>query len=114
LIYGSLFRKVQALRSKVFNNSLKRKKSPQDPQAPGGPGRDRGHRVEPEGVVQITSKLERTGATRVLVQKDSPDGRPMGILSDSVIVADQLAAVLSREIEKMVAAAPLGQRLKLR
>jgi mRNA interferase MazF len=53
-------------------------------------------------VVQITSNLERTGATRVLVQKVSPDGRAMGILSDSVIVADHLATVLPREIDKMI------------
>jgi mRNA interferase MazF len=41
-------------------------------------------------VVQITSNLERTGVTRVLVKKDSPDGQSMGVLSDSIIVADHL------------------------
>jgi len=45
-------------------------------------------------VVQITSNLNRTGDTRVPVKKDSPDGQAMGILSDSVIVADHLATVL--------------------
>jgi mRNA interferase MazF len=38
-------------------------------------------------VVQITSNL---GRTRVLVKKDSPDGQSMGVLSDSIIVADHL------------------------
>ncbi|WP_449243999.1 type II toxin-antitoxin system PemK/MazF family toxin [Desulfobacca acetoxidans] len=53
-------------------------------------------------VVQITSNLDRTGETRVLVRKDSPDGQSMGILSDSVIVADHLATVLPREIDKVI------------
>ena len=53
-------------------------------------------------VTQITSNLDRTGDTRVLVRKDSPDGQAMGILSDSVIVADHLATVLPREIDKVI------------
>jgi mRNA interferase MazF len=53
-------------------------------------------------VVQITSNLERTGVTRVPVGKDSPAGQAMGILSDSVIVADHLATVLPREIDKVI------------
>jgi len=53
-------------------------------------------------VTQITSSLERTGDTRVLVRKDSPAGQAMGILSDSVIVTDHLATVLPREIDKVI------------
>jgi mRNA interferase MazF len=53
-------------------------------------------------VVQITSNLGRTGDTRVPVKKDSPDGQAMGILSDSVIVADHLPTVLPREIDKVI------------
>ena len=53
-------------------------------------------------VVQITSNLDRTGDTRVPVKKNSPDGQVMGILSDSVIVADHLATVLPREIDKVI------------
>jgi mRNA interferase MazF len=53
-------------------------------------------------VVQITSNLDRTGDTRVQVSKDSQAGRAMGILSDSVIVADHLATVLPREIDKVI------------
>lgn len=53
-------------------------------------------------VVQITSNLARTGETRVLVKKDSPEGQAMGVLSDSVIVADHLATVLPREIDKVI------------
>jgi mRNA interferase MazF len=57
-------------------------------------------------VIQITSNLDRTGDTRVLVRKDSPDGQAMGILSDSVIVADHLATVLPREIDKVIGRCP--------
>jgi mRNA interferase MazF len=53
-------------------------------------------------VIQITSNLGRTGVTRVLVKKDSPGGQAMGILSDSIIVADHLATVLPREIDKVI------------
>lgn len=53
-------------------------------------------------VVQITSNLDRRGDTRVWVSKDSPAGLAMGILSDSVIVADHLATVLPREIDKVI------------
>ncbi|MGO9580011.1 MAG: type II toxin-antitoxin system PemK/MazF family toxin [Desulfobaccales bacterium] len=53
-------------------------------------------------VVQITSNLDRTGDTRVPVRQNSPDGQAMGILSDSVIVADHLATVLPREIDKVI------------
>jgi mRNA interferase MazF len=57
-------------------------------------------------VVQITSNLDRTGDTRVLVRKDSPNGQAMGILSDSVIVADHLVTVLPREIDKVIGRCP--------
>jgi len=53
-------------------------------------------------IVQITSNLERTGDTRVRVSKDSTTGRAMGILSDSVIIADHLATILPREIDKVI------------
>ena len=53
-------------------------------------------------VVQITSNPERTGATRVLVKKNSHDGQAMGILTDSIIVADHIATVLPREIDKVI------------
>ena len=53
-------------------------------------------------VVQITSNLDRIGDTRVLIAKDSATGQAMGILSDSIIVADHLATVLPREIDKVI------------
>ena len=51
-------------------------------------------------VALITSNLERTGPTRVHVRKDSPLGRQMGLKTDSVVVVDNLATVLEREMDK--------------
>ena len=41
-------------------------------------------------VAMITSNLVRTGETRVLIQKDSSVGRAMGLITDSVIMADNI------------------------
>ncbi len=53
-------------------------------------------------VVQITSNLARLGKTRVLITKQSIDGQNMGVLTDSVIVADHITTVLPREIDKVI------------
>ena len=53
-------------------------------------------------IALITSNLSRKGPTRVLVKKNSQLGKHMGVLSDSVIVADNLATVQEREIDKVV------------
>ena len=53
-------------------------------------------------VAMITSNLSRSGPTRVLVKKKSNLGKQMGVLSDSVVVADNLATVLEREIDKVI------------
>jgi mRNA interferase MazF len=53
-------------------------------------------------VAMITSNLNRTGPTRVPVKKNSNLGKQMGILHDSVIVADNIATVLEREIDKVI------------
>jgi mRNA interferase MazF len=53
-------------------------------------------------IALITSNLNRTGQTRVVVQKDSELGKQMGIIMDSVIVADNLATVLEREIDRVI------------
>jgi len=53
-------------------------------------------------VALITSKLQRTGPTRVLVRRDSALGESMGLLMDSVVVTDNLATVLDREIDKTI------------
>lgn len=53
-------------------------------------------------VTLITSNLDRKGKTRILVSKDSEEGQEMGLLTDSVIVADNIATVLIREIDKTI------------
>lgn len=53
-------------------------------------------------VAMITSNLGRAGSTRVTVQKNDPLGQSMMLLSDSVIVTDNLATVLDREIDKAI------------
>lgn len=44
-------------------------------------------------VAMITSNLTRTGETRVTVLKNSDLGKAMGILKDSVVVADNLTTI---------------------
>jgi len=58
--------------------------------------------LEQKIVALITSNLKRTGPTRVAVRKESPLGRQMGLRTDSVIVADNLATVLEREMDKII------------
>ena len=50
----------------------------------------------------ITSNISRTGPTRVLVLKTSPAGVAMGLLSDSVVVGDNLATVAAGAIRKKI------------
>jgi mRNA interferase MazF len=56
-------------------------------------------------VVCIT-KTSRTGATRISVRKETPQGQQMGILMDSVIVVDNIATVRDREIDKVAGIYP--------
>ncbi len=53
-------------------------------------------------VAMITSNLGRTGEMRVLIQQASLAGREMGLLTDSVVMADNLATVHEREIDKLL------------
>ncbi len=57
-------------------------------------------------VAMITSNLVRTGDTRVFVGKDTPAGQAMGLITDSVIVTDNLATVQEREIDKVLGQCP--------
>jgi len=52
-------------------------------------------------VAMITSNLSRSGhPSRIRVSRSSPEGRQMGLLTDSVIMTDNLATVLEREIDR--------------
>jgi mRNA interferase MazF len=55
----------------------------------------------------ITSNVARSGPTRVHVRRESPEGKAMGILMDSVIVTDNLATVLDREIDQQIGRCPV-------
>lgn len=52
-------------------------------------------------VAMITSNQSRAGhPCRVSVMRSSSEGRSMGLLSDSVVMTDNLATVLNSEIDR--------------
>lgn len=54
-------------------------------------------------VAMVTSNLGRAGhPSRVLVQRDSPIGKASGLLTDSVVLTDNVATVLTSEIDRTV------------
>lgn len=54
-------------------------------------------------VTMITSNMARAGhPSRVPVKKDSPLGQQMGLLTDSVIMTDNLATVPDTEIDRTI------------
>lgn len=54
-------------------------------------------------VAMITSNVARAGhPSRVAVQRATPDGQQSGLLSDSVIMTDNLATVLETEIDRSI------------
>lgn len=57
-------------------------------------------------VAMITSNTQRTGPTRVKISKTDPAGQSMGLLTDSVVVTDNLATILEREIDKAIGHCP--------
>ena len=58
-------------------------------------------------VVCITSKRSRTGRTRIEMRQHSEPGRQMGLLTDSVIMLDNLATVQDRAIDRELGSCPL-------
>ena len=65
-------------------------------------GDDLNTRIAQRIIALITSNVSRTGPTRIAISKAAPEGARMGLLMDSVIVTDNLATVLEREIEKVI------------
>ena len=57
-------------------------------------------------VLVLITTTQRSGATRVPVPKDSSAGRSMGLLHDSVIVADNMATVRNRQIARVLGRCP--------
>ncbi len=62
-------------------------------------------------VALITSNLSRTGETRVAIQKDSAVGQQMGLMADSVVMADNLATVLDREVDRVIGTCPVMEQV---
>ncbi len=58
-------------------------------------------------VAMITSNLSRDGhPSRIRINKDSEQGKSAGILTDSVIMTDNLATVRFLEIDKVIGVLP--------
>lgn len=58
-------------------------------------------------VAMITSNIARAGhPSRLKVLKSAPQGRAMGLLTDSVIMTDNLATVLHTEIDRAIGQHP--------
>lgn len=54
-------------------------------------------------VAMVTSNLARAGhPSRVLIEKATPDGQKTGLISDSVIMTDNLATILDTEIDRAI------------
>jgi mRNA interferase MazF len=54
-------------------------------------------------VAMITSNQTRAGhASRIVVGRDSPEGREMGLLTDSVVMTDNLATILESELDRSI------------
>jgi len=58
-------------------------------------------------VAMITSNIGRGGPSRVLVALASAEGAAMGLLADSVIVADNLATVASFAVARTLGKCPV-------
>ena len=64
---------------------------------------DLGTRLPQTVVAMITSNMSRAGhPSRVEVMQSSPQGKQMGLLTDSVMMTDNLATVLDTEIDRVI------------
>lgn len=57
-------------------------------------------------VAAITSSTETTGPTRPLIRMASPEGRAMGLRTDSVIALDNLATVPESRLMRQLGSCP--------
>lgn len=59
-------------------------------------------------VAMISSNMSRAGHdSRVSISKISTDGQQMGLRTDSVVMADNLATILEREIDQSIGKCPI-------
>lgn len=62
----------------------------------------------PQRVVAcITSRVHRTGSTRIAVPAESDTGQQMGLVRDSLIVVDNLATVGDKAIARRLGSCPV-------
>lgn len=60
-------------------------------------------------VAMITSKLFRANhSSRVTVLRSTPEGQRSGLLSDSVVMTDNLAPIAESEIDRVIGTLPLA------
>ncbi len=62
-------------------------------------------------VALITSNLQRTGLTRVAIKKNSLAGQQMGLVTNSVVMVDNLATVRDREVDKVIGVCPIMDQI---
>lgn len=58
--------------------------------------------LEQQLVAMITSNTRRTGPSRVFIAQETPEGQAMGLLTDSMILADNLATVANAAISRSI------------
>jgi mRNA interferase MazF len=60
-------------------------------------------------LAMITSQITRAGhLSRVLVLLSSPEGPPSGLLTDSLVMTDNLATVTESAISRVIGTLPMG------
>lgn len=64
-------------------------------------------------VALITSNLNRTGETRIRIYKNSSVCKKMGLVSDSVVMVDNLATVQEREVDRVIGNCPIMQQVDI-
>ena len=61
-------------------------------------------------VAMITSKTFRANhPSRVLIQLSTPEGRQSGLLTDSVVMTDNLAMIIESAISRLIGALPMDR-----
>ena len=61
-------------------------------------------------VAMITSRMFRANhPSRVLIKLDSPAGKESGLLTDSVVMTDNLATISEIAIDRVIGKIPMGE-----
>ena len=61
-------------------------------------------------VAMITSRMVRANhPSRVSVQLSTPEGRQSGLLTDSVVMTDNLATIVDTEIDRVIGLLPMAK-----